>query len=445
MKNSTFLSKFLTLIISILFISQISNAATITITVQSNFFSPASITNVNVGDTVKWQWVNGFHNTTSNTIPAGATSWTAPMDAGSPSFSYVVAIAGTYNYECTFHSGMTGSFTATASGGNGSLLTENFAYPAGDSLGAHGWVSFSGGSTNVLSVTAPGMTYAGYPLSNIGNATTLAVSGQDAYLNFSQPDSTGSMYTSFMVKVNTAQIGDYFFAFLPPTSTTLYTSRFYAKDSSGSLAFGLSKSTAAAGGIFYTGGNYSYGTTYLVVLKYQFNPGTTTDDAMSAFIFATGLPSTEPSTATIGPITGTAGDNTLGRIALRQGGAASAATVNIDGFKVTTSWNGIVTGVNNISNNVSDNFSLRQNYPNPFNPNTNIEFTLPENGFVNLTVFNSLGKEVESLVNENVNSGTYNVSFNGSNLNSGVYFYKLSYLNRDGKSFTETKKLILLK
>lgn len=445
LKKSTTLYKFLILFFSFLYIYSNSNATTITVTVESNFFTPSNVTSANVGDSVKWQWLNGNHNTTSNTIPAGAASWVAPINNSATSFIYVLTVAGTYNYECTFHGGMTGTIIASPSGGNGTLLTENFAYPAGDSLGAHGWVSYSGGSTNVLSVTAPGMTYAGYPLSNIGNATSLAVSGQDAYLNFSQPDSTGSMYASFMVKVNTAQTGDYFFAFLPPTSTTLYTSRFYAKDSSGSLAFGLSKSTLAAGGIFYTGGNYSYGTTYLVILKYQFNPGTTTDDAMSAFIFAAGLPTTEPSSATIGPITGTAGDNTLGRIALRQGGAASSPTVNIDGFKVTTSWSGIVTSVNNISNNVSDNFSLSQNYPNPFNPNTNIKFTLPENGFVNLTVYNSLGREVESLVNENINSGTYNVSFNGSNLNSGVYFYKLTYLNKDGKSFTETKKLILLK
>ena len=73
-----------------------------------------------------------------------------------------------------------------------------------------------------------------------------------------------------MVKVDSAKsAGDYFAALIPPTSTTLYTARFYAKDSLGGLAFGLSKSTAAAGGIFYTGGNYTLGTTYVVVIKYM--------------------------------------------------------------------------------------------------------------------------------------------------------------------------------
>ncbi|MBK6878441.1 MAG: hypothetical protein IPG99_18910 [Ignavibacteria bacterium] len=61
-------------------------------------------------------------------------------------------------------------------------LIENFDYTAGDSLGAHGWTSFSGGATNRLLVTSPGLTYSGYPQSGIGNATTLTTTGQDAYV-----------------------------------------------------------------------------------------------------------------------------------------------------------------------------------------------------------------------------------------------------------------------
>ena len=323
------------------------------------------------------------------------------------------------------------------------LLDENFNYTAGDSLGAHGWVSFSGGSTNVLTVTSPGMTYAGYPLSGIGNATTTATSGQDAYKSFSQPDSTGNLYVSFMIKVTSAQsAGDYFFALLPPTSTTLYTSRFYAKDSSGGLAFGLSKSTAAAGGIFYTGGTFSYGTTYLVVIKYQFNSGTT-DDVMNAYIFASGIPASEPGTSTIGPVSGTASDNPLGRIAIRQGTTANAAVTNLDGFRVAKSWSNIVS-VRNI-NSIAQDFTLSQNFPNPFNPNTNINFSIPRNGFVNLTIYNSIGEEIGNYINENLNSGSYTYNFNGSSLNSGVYFYRLNYSSSSGQSYTDTKKLILIK
>lgn len=323
-------------------------------------------------------------------------------------------------------------------------LTENFDYPAGDSLGAHGWVSFSGGSTNVLSVFSPGLIFAGYPLSNIGNSTKVVTSGQDAYKNLSSSDSTGTLFVSFMVNVSSMQTaGDYFFALLPATSTTLYTARFYAKDSSG-LRFGLSKSTAAAGGIFYTSDTYATGTTMIVVIKCQFNPGTT-DDQYSAYIFPTTIPLTEPGTASIGPITGTAGDNSIGRVALRQGTTANAPIAFVDGIKVSDNWNGIISSIQSNSNNISENFSLSQNYPNPFNPSTTINFNIPANGFVNLRVYDALGKEVGNLVNENLNAGSYNYNFNGSNLNSGIYFYTMNYTNNSSQTFTETKKLILVK
>jgi hypothetical protein len=247
-----------------------------------------------------------------------------------------------------------------------------------------------------------------------------------------------------MVNVTSMQTaGDYFFALLPATSTTLYTARFYAKDSSG-LRFGLSKSTAAAGGIFYTSDTYTTGTTLLVVIKCLFNPGTT-DDQYSAYIFPTTIPSTEPVTPSIGPVSGTAGDNSIGRVALRQGTTANAPTAFVDGIKVSDNWNGIISSIQSSSNNISDNFTLSQNYPNPFNPSTTINFNIPTNGFVNLNVYDALGKEVGNLVNGNLNAGSYNYNFNGSNLNSGIYFYTMTYTNSSSQSFTETKKLILVK
>lgn len=432
--------KLLILILLFLLFNSNAESTIVTISVSSNQFSPNNIS-VNVGDSIKWQWINGFHNTTSVTVPSGASAWAALIDNSNPSFTYRISVAGTYNYECTFHSGMTGQINALP----GSLLTENFDYPVGDSLGAHGWVSYSGGSTNYLAVTSPGLVYSGYILSNIGNATKVLGNGQDAYKDFSTPDSTGSLYISFMVNVTSALAGDYFFALLPPTSTTLYTARFWAKDSSGSVAFGLSKSTAGAGGIFYTGGNYSYATTYLVVIKYQFVPVGTNDDIMNVYIFNAGVPATEPASPSIGPVTGTAPDNTLGRIALRQGSAAIAPLAGVDGFRVSKSWDFAITSISNESNNISENFNLAQNYPNPFNPNTTIKYTIAEKGFIRLTIYNSLGEEVSNLVNSNRDKGSYTVNFNGNGLNSGIYFYKLTYKNKNGNNFTDTKKLILLK
>ena len=85
-------------------------------------------------------------------------------------------------------------------------------------------------------------------------------------------------------------------------------------------------------------------------------------------------------------------------------------------------------------------YSLKQNYPNPFNPTTNIVYSIPKSGFVTIKIYNILGQEVRVLANRMMNPGTYNVSFDASALNSGVYFYSLSVDN-----FTQVKKMMLLK
>ncbi|MBK7104558.1 MAG: T9SS type A sorting domain-containing protein [Ignavibacteriae bacterium] len=85
-------------------------------------------------------------------------------------------------------------------------------------------------------------------------------------------------------------------------------------------------------------------------------------------------------------------------------------------------------------------YSLSQNYPNPFNPLTTINYQLPKDGHVTLKIYDMLGKEVITLVNEFKTSGKYNIKFDGSNLSSGVYFYKI-----EAGNFSDTKKLILMK
>jgi len=86
------------------------------------------------------------------------------------------------------------------------------------------------------------------------------------------------------------------------------------------------------------------------------------------------------------------------------------------------------------------NYSLYQNYPNPFNPATNIRFDIIEAGLVTLKVYNFMGEEIITLLNEYKNVGTYDVDFNAKNFTSGVYFYKISSGN-----FSETKKMLLIK
>ena len=101
--------------------------------------------------------------------------------------------------------------------------------------------------------------------------------------------------------------------------------------------------------------------------------------------------------------------------------------------------NGTVS-VKPINNIIPDKFKLSQNYPNPFNPNTKIKFELPNIANVKLTVYDILGREVMSLIDSELKPGTYEVTFDGSKLSSGIYFYSLTT-----KDFSQTKKMLLLK
>jgi hypothetical protein len=103
-------------------------------------------------------------------------------------------------------------------------------------------------------------------------------------------------------------------------------------------------------------------------------------------------------------------------------------------------YNGSLIGITNNQNEIPSNYALKQNYPNPFNPTTTIRFSLPKSGVVSLKVYNILGKEVATLVNGNLNPGTYNINWDANGYASGVYFYRLQTGN-----FVETKKMILLK
>ena len=80
------------------------------------------------------------------------------------------------------------------------------------------------------------------------------------------------------------------------------------------------------------------------------------------------------------------------------------------------------------------------NYPNPFNPTTTINYQLPENGFVTIKVYDVLGKEIATLVNENKSGGYYNINFDASKLTSGVYIYTINV-----NGFTQSKKMLLMK
>jgi len=104
--------------------------------------------------------------------------------------------------------------------------------------------------------------------------------------------------------------------------------------------------------------------------------------------------------------------------------------------------NGVILPITSVENNIQKpiDYSLSQNYPNPFNPNTTISYQIPIAGKVSLKVYDILGKEVAVLVEEYKEIGKFIVNFNGSNLASGIYMYKL-----EAGNFVSTKKLVLMK
>ena len=101
----------------------------------------------------------------------------------------------------------------------------------------------------------------------------------------------------------------------------------------------------------------------------------------------------------------------------------------------------LILDITNGGNEIPGNYSLMQNYPNPFNPSTSVRYTLKDNSSMNLTIYNSSGKEMQVLVNERQEAGIYEVHFDGSNYPSGIYYYKMLV----NGNIIDTKRMVLIK
>ncbi|MEJ2615268.1 MAG: T9SS type A sorting domain-containing protein [Ignavibacteriaceae bacterium] len=99
----------------------------------------------------------------------------------------------------------------------------------------------------------------------------------------------------------------------------------------------------------------------------------------------------------------------------------------------------MVTGINEESVKLLS-FKLEQNYPNPFNPTTSIKYSIASRQFVELKIFNVLGQEIQTLINEEKSAGSYQIEFNAADLSSGVYFYRIH-----AGSFNQVRKMLLIK
>lgn len=228
------------------------------------------------------------------------------------------------------------------------LLVENFSYTAASAIvtqnsWAQRYASGTGGSAAVVS--ASGLTYSGYSGSGVGNALTLAsTAGEDVYKNLSNSVTSGSVYVSFMLKVDftIASTGGFFLGCATSQVNSVQRTRIYIRTGSigGTFNIGLAKNSGLT--TTWAGTDYSIGTTYLIALKYNFNAGTTLDDTYSLWVNPSVTGTEDPSPILTNVSDAAVADLTsFGSIVLYQGGAngnTSGTGVTIDGLKVSTSW-----------------------------------------------------------------------------------------------------------
>lgn len=315
------------------------------------------------------------------------------------------------------------------------LMIEDFNYTAGDTIrGANGW-QWINSNVNPISVVAPGLTYTGYLGSGVGNAALLLPTGQDLYKESATQISSGSAYASFMLRVDSAKAaGDYFFAFLPSVNTTDFRGRVFIKSSGSGYTFGLTKGSVSASGesVVYSTNTYNYGTTYLVVLEYAFNPNAS-DDAVSLFVFDSGVPTSEPATPTVGPITATFSGSSdlanINRVALRQGSTANAPGLTIDGIRFSNDWSTTLPVKLAAFNAAATNNTVALNWN-----------TVSEENVHAFNVERSIdGKSFEAIATVAAKNSANGAAYTYNDvLRAGVTYYRLKMVDKDG-SFAFSK------
>ncbi len=322
------------------------------------------------------------------------------------------------------------AFLMTA-GANAQILTESFDYTAGDSVQQHSWFTVGTIFTNQIKVTAPGLDFPNYQLPGIGNACTLANTGQDVYKQLSATVTSGSVYAFFLVRVDTARpLGDYFAAFLPAANTTNFAARVYVRkavtQAPNNISFGIIKNALGGGGLVYGDSTYTTGTTYLLVAKHTFVAGTT-NDQVSLFIYSPGdiIPNIEPAPTVTGGASTTNDVTDIGRFALRQGSATISGNVVVDEIYVGTDWGTLLPVELN-----SFTYSAERN-------NVQLNWTtaseLNNSGFdIERSSVSGQWTKIGYAAGHGTVNTTNNYSFTDRNLSSGNYNYRLKQTDFNG-------------
>ena len=326
------------------------------------------------------------------------------------------------------------SFTIAFSQSN--YIAENFDYTAAQVLTDNGWTAHSGGTTNPVSVSDGGLTWTGYIGSGVGNAALVTNTGQDVNKRFGADISSGTVYASFLMKVNAKTSLGYFFHFgyYSNTTTPVLTSVSSAFRARTYVNQGTNPDTQFKLGLAFNAtstqgetSDLNIGETYLVVVKYAFKDGDLNDE-VSLFVFPQGATITsEPATADLGPFTGSAADAPiLQNVVLRQ--YNSSQNVTVDGIYVRTEWNLVDAGTA-LS---TDNFALSQVsvFPNPVN-NGVLNIISPTKERKEISLFDIRGRRV-------LKTTTEENSINVSQLKTGLYL-----LNIDINGNRKTSKIII--
>jgi plastocyanin len=392
----------------------------INIDVDDFFFSEVSF-DAAVGDTVIWTLVAGTHTTTSTLVPSGAATWDYTFTGPADTFTYIITVAGVYEYICSFHPlTMIGSFATPA------LLTytENFEYADGDLLAYHGWVNHSGSGTFVP-VAAGNLTYTGYPASGIGNHIQLtggSGSREDLHRGFSNV-SSGACYAAFLVNVDTAEFDNgYVVHFMPPIGSFNYRARFFMQDDgAGNLNFGITKGNSGSN-VSWVASNFLYDVTYLIVIKYEYvGDATGDDDVVKLFVNPT-LTDPEPANGDAENLD-IATDIELENIAIRQGGEEHI--YQLDGLTISITWNGLVP--------VELTSFTASAIGNSAKLNWTTATELNNSGFEVLkSAADSEWENIGFVQGNGTTAETKHYSFVDNNLAPGSYSYKLKQVDYDG-------------
>jgi hypothetical protein len=321
---------------------------------------------------------------------------------------------------------------------------ENFSYGSSmDTLtnpanGGVNWKRHSGTSgsfTSSLIYNTTSLTYAGYSSSGVGGAVEVwgVARSEDANRMVSAYTS-GSVYASFLLRIDSVNslstVGDYFVHFgdtFGAVTLTNFKSRMFTKIGSVANTYKIGLTKSGAGSVAVFSPDYAFGTTVLVVLKYKFDLSATANDSVSAYIFTSGVPTTEPTTPTIVASDITATDYTILRsFCLRQGSLANSQfKALVDGIRVSNSWSTSVLPVKFASFNAIIN-----------NKQTNLTWTtaseINNKGFEIERSLDGVNFEIIGFVKGNANANRIN-KYSFIDDNHASAFYRLKQIDFDGK------------